>query len=112
MSVIVFISNRIFKAHYQNGSKAIAEVPLLPFKRLFDLSNPLLASAFASGAVMALAKIATRVIYDIYVGLPSSLVDLLWMVVYYLLDVFTGLVIYAVSVICFTKIYEKTGTDE
>ena len=64
-----------------------------PFYALFSLKNPLQKCAFWSGAFITLFKMASRLIYDFSYGLPTSVTDALWMVIYYLLDIFIGVAV-------------------
>ena len=63
---------------------------VFPFTKLLTLQNPLQKCALAGGAVVALLKMISRLIYDISYGMPTSVADGLWIVVYYLLDLFVG----------------------
>jgi len=63
---------------------------VFPFTKLLTFQNPLQKCALAGGAVVALLKMVSRLIYDISYGLPTSVADALWIAVYYLLDIFVG----------------------
>lgn len=64
-----------------------------PFSALFSLQNPLQKCAFWSGAFITAFKMVSRLIYDFSYGLPNSVTDALWMVIYYLLDIFMGVAV-------------------
>ena len=61
-----------------------------PFSSLISLKNPLQKCAFWSGIWITVFKIASRMIYDFSYGLPTSIADAFWIVIYYLLDIFSG----------------------
>lgn len=63
---------------------------VFPFTKLISLQNPLQKCAFWGGTAVSLFKIVSRLIFDFSYGLPTSLVDGLWMVIYYLMDMFAG----------------------
>ena len=71
----------------------------LPFDKLYTGSNPLQKASLFTGVLLASIKVLTRVIYDIGYGAPTSIIDLLRMVVYYLSDVLICVVIYLVSLL-------------
>ena len=72
------------------GTEISIRTYTFPFTTLISLKNPLQKCAFWSGVWIAVFKIASRLIYDISYGLPTSPTDALWIVIYYLLDIFTG----------------------
>ena len=59
----------------------------LPFSKLFSIKNPIQSVLFVGAGWLALGRIVSRVIYDVFLGPPRSLPDLLWMVLYYSFDV-------------------------
>ena len=75
----------------------------IPSERLFDFSNPLLKSAFWVAAIPTAVRILSRIIYDLYIGLPKSFGDFLWMVTYYLFDLISFLVGYFVILFCLNR---------
>jgi len=80
---------------------------LLPFDKLFSLSNPIQRSAFFTGILLATIKVATRVVYDIGYGAPTSALEILRMAVYYLSDVLICAVIYLFSLLVILSIHKK-----
>ena len=74
--------------------------------KLISLKNPLHFSAFFTGALLSAVKIATRVIFDIKLGGPTSLGDALWMITYYASDVLILVLVYATSLMLFSY-FEK-----
>ena len=91
--------------------KEYDDIPAFPFKKTFDLHNPLQRSAFIMAIIMGSIHIASRIIYDLYYGLPSTLVDLLWMVTYYLSDVVSALIMYLIAIFFFVKLNEKDNAE-
>lgn len=80
-------------------------------KKLFSLSNPLSSSAAVIAALLSLSKIATRVIYDISYGAPTSFTDTLWMIVAYLSDLIIAVIFYLVAMLIFLHLNEKFEKD-
>ena len=75
----------------------------IPSDRLFDLSNPILKTAFWVSVIPAAVRILSRLIYDLFIGIPKSFGDLLWMVTYYLFDLLSFLVGYFVILFCLNR---------
>lgn len=69
---------------------------LCPFESVFDKKNPLQVAAMKVGILLSGVKIASRIIFDLYIGVPQSLTETLIMIIYYLSDVLIGVVVYAV----------------
>lgn len=65
-----------------------------PFKKIFDFKNPLQKCAMYSGLIITLSKLLQLVIIDIQVGLPSSIAEFVWMVIYYSANIILGLLSY------------------
>lgn len=68
--------------------------PLFPFKKLVTLSNPVQATAFFSAFMISLARIISRIRYDIFYGAPQSFAEAMIMIGYYLLDIAIGFIGY------------------
>lgn len=58
----------------------------IPFKKLFAFSNPFLFVIFLSGSIPSVYRLISRIIYDVNFGPAQNLVDLLWMIFFYLCD--------------------------
>ena len=67
-----------------------ARTYVFPFTALFSWKNPLQKCALWSGIMVSGFKILSRLIYDISYGFPISVIDGLWMVISYLIDIFVG----------------------
>lgn len=78
-------------------------------ERLISLKNPLHFSAFLTGALLAAAKILTRVRYDLAHGAPLGAADTIWMIVYYLSDILIAVLVYAASLLLFSYLEKKTA---
>ena len=76
----------------------------LSFNKIYDPKNPLQKSTMLSAAFFAGLGIVSRIIYDIFYGLPQSLIEVLSMVLFYTSDILVGVVIYAVVMFTITKI--------
>jgi hypothetical protein len=123
LTAITLISNRIIAKHKKKRdvtNKAAVSISaklddsynVFPFKKLFDLSNPLQTSALVMGAIMGGVHMLTRIIYDLFYGLPTSLSDAMWMVTYYLSDVVSGFIMYTVALFIFMRLNSKDDRKE
>ncbi len=87
--------------------KTKKELEILPFKRMFDLKNPLLRSAFKMSLVIVGVKIVSRILNDIQMGAPINALQVVVMVLYYLSDVIYGVVAYFMAMLIFSYAYDK-----
>ena len=60
---------------------------VVPYHGVISRSNPLQCSAIACGVIILIARVVSRVIYDVSYGAPTDAADLAWMIFYYLGDV-------------------------
>ena len=97
--LIVWKTMKAYHSFIERQTRIAANIPgteisirtyAYPFSHLITLKNPLQKNAFLSGCVIALFKVISRVIYDISYGMPTSIMDAFWMIVYYLWDLFIG----------------------
>ena len=65
-----------------------------PFKKLFDLKNPIQHSAFYAGIIITISKMIQLIIIDFSVGLPKDIVDLSWIIISYLSCILLGFASY------------------
>ena len=123
LSVIVISTDKIFRRYYEiraSVGKAAAnlslklgdEYEIFPFKKLLDKNNPLQRSALVMGILMGSVHMLTRIIYDIFYGLPTTLADALWMITYYLSDIVTAFIMYVVALFIFMKYNEKHNPEK
>lgn len=77
-----------------------------PFKKLFDLDNPMQRSAFFGALTICVLRVLTRIVYDITLGMPDSILEVLVMVGYYSLDIVVGVMCY------FAEIWILMGLNE
>lgn len=104
MAVMVLIVSLTFKKASANSSPLAG----LPIDRLFDLKNPIQLAAFWSAVIPAAVQLISRVFYDaFYYGAPTSLIDLLWMVIYYVSDFANVVIGYLVIVLILNRIFMK-----
>ena len=89
----VFVKKQQRIAANLPGTEISVRTYAFPFTALFSLKNPLQKCALWSGIFIAAFKMASRLIYDFSYGLPTSVIDALWMVIYYLLDIFIGVAV-------------------
>ncbi len=92
--------------------KTKKELQILPFKKMFDLGNPLLRSAFKMSLVIVGVKLISRILNDIQMGAPTSLPQVLVMIVYYLSDIIYGVIAYFMAMFVFTYAYDKLKLDK
>ena len=118
LTVITLWANSIFRKYYEKRAsvgKAAAnlsitlgeEYNVFPFKRFIDKNNPLQRSALVMGILMGAVHMLTRIVYDLFIGLPSSLVDALWMITYYISDIITAFIMYVIALFMFMKYNDK-----
>lgn len=84
----------------------------LPFRKLVDRTNPLQRAALRMALVPMLVKVASRLLYDIWFtvmyGFYDGLVDVLWMVLYYSLDVVGyGVIVYFTVILLVSHLGES-----
>lgn len=79
----------------------------LPFEKLYQHSNPLQKASLFTGILLSSIKVLTRIIYDFGYGAPTSILDLLRMIVYYLSDLLICVIIYLFSLLLFMHFYKK-----
>ena len=85
-----FIKRQMKIAATLPGAEITPRTYAFPFSDLISLKNPLQKCALWSGLVVSAFKIVSRMIYDINYGWPGSVIDGLWMMIYYLLDLVVG----------------------
>ena len=68
---------------------------LYPFEKLFSRKNPLQVCAIKVAILLSVVKIFSRLIFDLYIGAPTGISDLLIMIIYYLSDILIGVIVYA-----------------
>ena len=88
-----FIKGQMKIAATLPGAEISVRTYVFPFSSLISWRNPLQKCALWSGIVISAFKIISRLIYDVNFGWPSSVVDALWMLIYYLLDLVVGLAV-------------------
>ena len=79
----------------------------LPLVKLFSMQKGIGRAAWVLACVPAAAQLLSRVRYDISYGAPRSLLDLVWMVVFYCSDVLSVLIGYLVIVLVWNQISFK-----
>ena len=104
-TVVIVLSHKFAKENSRLGDRQ--RVHLFPFRKILDTDNPIQRAALAATLTITIPRIVSRIIFDIAVGFPTSIPDLLWMIVYYLLDIVTGVVGYLVMVYVIMSIEQK-----
>lgn len=88
-----------YVAHRQSIAANLPDVHIdvrsevFPFAKLLSWQNPLQRCALIAGMTVSAFKVVSRMIYDFTYGLPTSVVDGMWMLIYYLMDLFIGFAI-------------------
>jgi hypothetical protein len=77
-----------------------------PISSVFDINNPIAKAALYAAIVPSAFKLLSRLIYDFSYGAPRGLVDLLWMVSSYVLDLLALLVGYVLLVMLVSRTYQ------
>ena len=98
--VIIFIAKGAMKIKSQKET-------YLPFQKLYSASNPLQRASLFTGIFLSAIRVLTRVIYDMGIGAPTDILDLLWMILYYMLDISICFIIYLLSLLVITFLNKK-----
>ncbi|MBE6597209.1 MAG: hypothetical protein E7641_06010 [Ruminococcaceae bacterium] len=107
VSVVLVASSAMKSFYKRTASQGVSSVINASDKKIINLGNPLHVSALYSGAILSFVRIATRIIYDIFIGLPSTLSDAVWMITYYISDLLILVIVYALSLYTFAKLELK-----
>jgi hypothetical protein len=111
--VIAYINVNTFNKYVtimQKGAARLKEAPvdreklIFPYRKILMKNDPLRFSALLVALLMGVIRIIGRVIYDIGYGAPTDLIDILWMILYYSLDVFIGVACYFVLLYILRKL--------
>jgi hypothetical protein len=89
------------------------DAPILcPFEKLFSRANPLQVCALKVSILLSAVKIVSRIIFDVFYGAPTSISDLLIMIIYYLSDILIGVLVYAAMLWIFGLLYKETSANK
>ena len=77
----------------------------LPFSKLFHLQNPVQRAALWAALIPAAVQLASRIFFDLSWGAPAGFTDLLWMIIYYVLDIVYALIGFFVIVLWINRFY-------
>lgn len=78
---------------------------VFPFTSVCSSKNPLQRSAFYAALTISVLQIVQLLIHDIFIGgLPTSLADTLWMIVYYIGSVVIGALCYLFMILVIAKL--------
>lgn len=80
---------------------------VFPLKRIFTIGNPVQKSVFFAAVLPAAVRVLSRIIFDLFYGAPTDLLDLLWMTTYYLLDLLGIVIGIIVITMILNRIYFK-----
>lgn len=81
-------------------------------KKIFVKENPLHRCALSTAIILSLTKLLSRLFSDLYVGAPTSIADLCWMIAYYLSDILIAVIVYTVSLFVFNHLNIKHLKDK
>ena len=90
---------------FKKKQKDFTPEKVFPITRLFDWDSAFLRSTLLVAAIPAAVQLISRVIYDISYGAPTSTVDLLWMIIYYVSDIANVLIGYLVIVLILNRLH-------
>ena len=107
MIIVIWERNKCICFITERKKLGIATSDLLPFNNVLDKNNPLQACSLKLAVLVAGIKIVTRIISDIYYGLPASISEVLVMAAYYLSDLLNGVVFYVLLWFLFNHINKK-----
>lgn len=105
--VVLLIANKVLSKHLdfmeekrkaeQRLGRKVSGDGVYPLKSLFDLKNPIIKIAFWSGVIVAITKVAQRILYDVIwsvmFGLPHPS-EIPGMIIYYSADILCGVACY------------------
>lgn len=86
---------------------------VIPYRSVCAGDNPVQKSALISALIFSLALILSRVIYDISLGAPSGIAEVIQMIIGYTSDIAGGIIMYAVILlICHRAIKPLQSSTE
>ena len=118
--VVLLIAHKILSKHFERieekrkAAKKLGREEsgdgVYPFKFFLNLGNPMLRTAFWAGVIVAITKVAQRILYDVIYtimwGVPQ-LSEILGMIIYYSSDVLCGVACYFVVIWLLMLFFEK-----
>lgn len=79
-----------------NQTSASRNSLIFPYRKVALKNDPLRYSSFLTALALGGIRVISRILYDISYGAPDSIVDLLWMIAYYVMDIVIGAAAYFV----------------
>ena len=121
LAIIVFLAYKPIKAHREKkvavdkalgvlGKDKVPEMELIPFKKIFNLKNPLQRGAFIASAVVTLARIVMHLINDLWMISSVSLSMMFFLP--YVLAIVGGAAGYLLIIYVLISISLKDTVDE
>ena len=101
---ILYVKQRNYTYQTGQGSEVLLRSNL-PFEGFSPLRNPVQRSLLLGAMIPAGAQMISRVIYDIFYGAPTGIVDLLWMIVSYASDIMFFFVGYIVMLLLVNRLF-------
>ena len=103
--LILFISRKLVAGAETERSQTFA--PYFSFSRAFDLKNPILKAMLLLACIPGVMRILSHISTDLYLGAPSTIADLIWIIVTYLSDLLFVLIGHYVMMLIFNQIRMK-----
>ena len=100
LSVVLVLAKRQLK-------KAPLADNSLNIKKLFSETTPIKRSALHGAILLSAIKIATRIVFDVFYGLPESIVEVASMVLFYTADILIILLAYIAIMLVIRTIHKK-----
>ncbi len=103
--ILSAVKNKYDIAYFKKNGDMIFSY--MPFSKPFDFQNPIQRCCLWGALIPSSVYLVSRIIYDCYLGAPTDLIELLWMILSYLSDLVFILIGYFFSVLFLNKLYEK-----
>lgn len=106
------LGDRVGTAYMQG--KGDSDEGVFPFGKMLDIDNPMIRTAFYAAIVVFASKLLSRMVYDIVLtvayGLPSA-GEIPLMIIYYISDVFPGVICYLAMLFIFMTLFSRRKND-
>ena len=109
--------NRIYEVMAQ-GASQLNQQPthrkllIFPYRKIDLKNDPLRYSAFWIALTLGGIRVISRIRYDVTYGAPEGIVDLIWMMLYYTVDILIGVAAYFVILYIVRRLTLSAETTE
>lgn len=100
--LLAFVLSNCVAKLTKNGIEAY-----MPFEKIINCKNDLSKNLLRVACIPATLSLLARLFYDFHYGLPVNLIDLIWMITYYLSDLLSVLIGYIVMLLVLNRIYAR-----